>query len=130
MRLRLGNLTEELNKSNEIISTGKRINRLSDDPVGLSQVLVLKSSLSNIEQLEKNVDIGKTWLEGGETALTSVNDQILYVKNLCLQLTNASANATQRADAVEIIDGVLRQIVSLGNTEVNGASIFAGTKTQ
>jgi flagellar hook-associated protein 3 len=130
MRLRLGNLTEELKKSNEILSTGKRINNLSDDPVSLSQVLSLKSSLKNIEQLEKNIDIGKTWLEGGETALTSVNDQILYVKNLCLQLTNASANATQRADAVEIIDGVLRQIVSLANTEVNGASIFAGTKTQ
>jgi len=130
MRLRLGHLTEELKKSNEITSTGKRINRLSDDPVGLSQVLDLKSSLSNIGQLEKNIDIGKTWLEGGETALTSVADQILYVKNLCLQLTNASANADQRADAVEIVDGVIRQIVSLGNTEVNGAFIFAGTETE
>ncbi len=129
MRLRLGNLTEGLKKSNEILATGKRINNLSDDPIGLSQVLNLKLSLKNMGQLEKNIDIGKTWLEGGETALSSVSDQILYVKNLCLQLTNASANASQRADAVEVIEGVLRQIVSLGNTEVNGASIFAGTKS-
>ncbi|RPJ79927.1 MAG: hypothetical protein EHJ94_07470, partial [Deltaproteobacteria bacterium] len=92
MRSRLGDLTEKLKNINEVVTTGKQINRLSDDPIGLSQVLDLKSSLSNIDQLGKNIDVGKTWLTGGESALSNVNEQILYVKNMGLQLVNASAN--------------------------------------
>jgi len=44
-------------------------------------------------------------------------------------MANASVNDTQRADAAELIDGILRQILPLGNTEINGQHIFAGTKT-
>ncbi len=130
MKLRLGDLTEQLKNINEVVTTGKQINKLSDDPIGLSQVLDLKSSLSNIGQLEKNIDVGKTWLTGGESALSSVNEQILYVKNMGLQLVNASTNTSQRKDAVEIVDGVLRQLLTLANTKVNGSSIFSGIKTE
>lgn len=130
MRSRLGDLTEKLKNINEVVTTGKQINRLSDDPIGLSQVLDLESSLSNIDQLGKNINVGKTWLTGGESALSSVNEQILYVKNMGLQLVNASANTSQRKDAVEIVDGVLRQLLTLANTKVNGSSIFSGIKTE
>ncbi|MFH2065769.1 MAG: flagellar hook-associated protein FlgL [Pseudomonadota bacterium] len=129
MQLRLGDLTEQLKYLNEIVSTGKQINNLSDDPIGLTQVLDLKSSISNIVQLGKNIDVGKTWLTGGESALSNANDQILYVKNMALQLVNASSNTQQRQGAVEIIDGVLRQMLTLANTKVNGSSIFAGIET-
>ena len=121
MKLRLEDLTEELKFTNEIVTTGKQINNLSDDPIGLSQVLDLKSSISNIDQLGKNIDVGKTWLTGGESALTNVNEQILYVKNMGLQLVNASSNTTQRQDAVEIIDGVLRQLITLEPARTPGA---------
>ncbi|RJP76122.1 MAG: flagellar hook-associated protein 3 [Desulfobacteraceae bacterium] len=129
MQLRLGDLTERLKYLNEIVSTGKQINNLSDDPIGLTQVLDLKSSIGNILQLGKNIDVGKTWLTGGESALSNANDQILYVKNMALQLVNASSNTEQRQGAVEIIDGVLRQMLTLANTKVNGSSIFAGIDT-
>ena len=129
MKLRLGDLTEKLKDLNEVVSTGLQINKLSDDPIGLSQVLDLKSSISNIGQLEKNIDVGKTWLTGGESALSSINDQILYVKNMALRLVNASSNETQRKDAVEMVDGVLRQLLTLANTQVNSNYIFSGIDT-
>ena len=125
----LGNITEELYKANKVVATGKRINSLSDDPVGLTQCLAIRSSLSNLDQLEKNISTGRTWLNAGETALDSVNDLISDAKVLCLQMANASMNAADRADAAELVDGYLRQILSLANTQVNGRYIFAGTKT-
>ena len=125
----LGNITEELYKANKVVATGKRINSLSDDPVGLTQCLNLRSSLANLEQLEKNIAVGRTWLNAGETALDSINNLISDAKVLCIQMANGSINATDRADAAEVVDGYLRQILSLGNTEVNGQYIFAGTKT-
>jgi len=129
IKFRLGNVTEELQRANEVVATGKRINSLSDDPVGLTQCLNIRSSLANLEQLDKNISTARTWLNAGETALDSINDLISDTKVLCLQMANDSINATDRAEAAELVDGYLRQILSLANTQVNGQYIFAGTKT-
>ena len=125
----LGNITEQLQKANEVVATGKRINSLSDDPVGLTQCLNIRSSLANLDQLDKNISTARTWLNAGETALDSTNDLISDTKVLCLQMANDSMNATDRAEAAGLVDGYLRQILSLANTQVNGQYIFAGTKT-
>ena len=42
VKYNLSNITEDLNKANQVVSTGKRILDLSDDPVGLSQALELE----------------------------------------------------------------------------------------
>ncbi len=129
IKYNLANITESLYKANKVVATTKRINSISDDPVGLTQCLNIRSSLSNLDQLEKNISMGRTWLNAGKTALATINDLISDAKVLCLQMANASVNATQRADAAELIDGNLGQILSFGNTEINGQYTFAGTKT-
>ena len=129
VKFNLANITEDLYKANKVVASTKRINSLSDDPVALTQSLSIRSSLSNLAQLEKNISTGRSWLNAGETALTTINALISNAKILCLQMANASVNDIQRADAAELIDGILRQIIPLGNTEINGQHIFAGTKT-
>ena len=129
VKFNLANITEDLYKANKVVASTKRINSLSDDPVALTQSLSIRSSLSNLAQLEKNISTGRSWLNAGETALVSINGLISDAKILCLQMANASVNDIQRADAAELIDGILRQIIPLGNTEINGQHIFAGTKT-
>ncbi|MCF6248779.1 MAG: flagellar hook-associated protein 3, partial [Desulfobacula sp.] len=52
---RLGNLTSDLQQASKVVSTQKQINEISDDPLGLSQVLSLKNSIGNLEQIEQNV---------------------------------------------------------------------------
>jgi flagellar hook-associated protein 3 len=128
-RYRLGQLTGDLNKANQVVVTGKRINTLSDDPVGLSQVLKIKSNLSNLNQLQRNIDTGRTWLDAGETALDSVKGLISDAKILSLAMSNDTVSASDRADAAGQIDGILDQILELANSRVNGQYIFSGTKT-
>jgi flagellar hook-associated protein 3 len=125
----LGNITEQLQGANEVVSPGKRLNSLADDPVGLTQCLNIRSSLSNLEQLEKNISTGRNWLNAGETALDSINDLVSDTKVLCLQMANDSMNTAIRADAAELVDGTFRQILSLANTQVSGQYIFAGAQT-
>lgn len=126
---RLGKLTEDLKNANEVVSTQKKINEISDDPLGLSQVLSLKNSIGNLDQIQENVTMGKSWLQGIESALQSVNDLILDAKSEAIRLSNASITADERRDAVERIDSIIQQIVSLGNTQVNGNYVFGGKKT-
>ncbi len=125
----LGANLENLSNANEVITTGKRINKISDDPVGIAQVLDLKTGISNLEQLERNITTGTSWLTAGETALSSVSDLLVEAKTIAEQLANGTYDATQRAVAAGRISGILRQTVQFSNTIVNGQYIFAGTKT-
>ena len=129
IKCNLANITEELNKANKVVATQKRIIDLSDDPVGLTQVLNIKSSLSNIEQWGRNISMGKSWLTATENALSRVQNLISDAKALCVQMASANTGAAQRASAAETVQNTLEEIVSLSNTEVNGRYIFAGSKT-
>jgi len=126
---RLGKLTEDLKNANEVVNTQKRINEISDDPLGLSQTLSLRNSLGNLEQIEQNVTMGKSWLQGVESALDSVNTLILDAKSEALRLANDSTTSDERKDAVDRVNSIIEQIVSLGNTQVNGSYVFGGTET-
>ncbi len=129
VKLNLARITEVLNKANQVVATTKRINSLSDDPVGLTQVLNIKSFLANINQLGRNISMGKTWLAGGESALTGVQDLLSSAKALCVQMSSATIGADQRNAAAVTVQNTLDEIVSLANTQVNGRYIFAGTDT-
>lgn len=125
----LGSITENLSKANEIIATGKRINDLSDDPVGLTQVLGIRSDLSNIEQMGRNITRGTSWLTASEGALSQIQNIISDVKALCVQMATATSGSEQRSSAAETVQSMMEEVISLANTEVAGSYIFSGSKT-
>ena len=129
VRFNLDVITERLSKANKVVSSGKRITTLSDDPVGLAQALNIKSSLSNIEQLERNINVGKSWLAASENALTHVQNLISDAKAMSVQMANVTEGAAERASAAQAAQNMLEEIVSLANTQINGRYIFAGSKT-
>jgi flagellar hook-associated protein 3 FlgL len=125
----LGSCSQEMNKANEIVSSGKRINNLSDDPVGLTQALNVKSAISNLEQMQRNISRGNSWLASSESALTHVEDIISDTKALCVQMASATIDSTQRVSAVETVQNLFDEIISLANTNIAGSYIFSGSKT-
>ncbi|MBW1862579.1 MAG: flagellar hook-associated protein FlgL [Deltaproteobacteria bacterium] len=129
VKFNLANVTEKLNRANEVVATAKRINNLSDDPVGLTQALNIKSSLSNIEQLDRNITMGKSWLTASESALSQVEGLIADIKALCVQMASATVGAGERSSAAEIVQNRLEEVISLANTEISGRYVFAGFKT-
>ena len=93
---RLGNLSSDMLKANETVITGKRIQGVGDDPVGLSQVMHLKSSVSSMAQLDKNIGVGKTWLNATDAAMDSLKDLITEVNLEVSKLITASAGPQER----------------------------------
>jgi flagellar hook-associated protein 3 FlgL len=129
VKYNLDNITKSLSKANKIVSSGKRITGLSDDPVGLIQALDIKSTLSNIDQLERNIDLGESWLNSAESALTSVQDLISDARALCVQMATSTTGDAERTAAAGTIQNTIDEIISLANTEMNGRYIFAGSST-
>lgn len=128
-KYQLASIAEELNNANLIVTTGKRINTLSDDPVGVTQGLNIKSALANIEQLERNISLGNLWLAASESAMSQAQGIVSEVKALSVQMASATTDASKRSSAAQIVQNMLAEIVSLANTDVSGRYIFGGTKT-
>ncbi|MBN2059011.1 MAG: flagellar hook-associated protein FlgL [Deltaproteobacteria bacterium] len=125
----LGKVSSEMTDAYITASTGKRINSLSDDPVGLVTVLNLRASIANIGQMQKNIDMGRSWLIACESALTQTEEILAAAKEMCVQYSSANISAEQRSNAVSIVDGYLKQIISLSNSKVGQRYIFSGTNT-
>ena len=127
---RLSAVSSEMMEANQVVSSTKRINNLSDDPVGLVAVLDLRSSLANVEQIERNIQVGKNWLSSGESALNQVEELMVSTKELVIQMSTATVGNSERQNAVGLVDGYLKQIISLANSHVGGRYIFGGTNTE
>jgi flagellar hook-associated protein 3 FlgL len=129
VKFNLGIASEEMNNASRIVSSTKRISDLSDDPVGLTQSLKIKSALSGLDQMGRNISMGKSWLVSSESALNGVQELISDAKALSVQMSSATTGAAQRASASLTVQNILDEIVSLANTEVGGRYIFSGSKT-
>lgn len=114
----------------EQMSTGKRVNRPSDDPIAASQAVVLSQAQSENSQYTlarsfatQRVGLEESVLGQVTTALQSAQDKIVYAGNGSLSDNDRSSIATD-------LQGIRDQLVNLANsTDGNGRYIFAGYKT-
>ena len=126
---RIQQLTEGLNTVNEKLSSQKKINRPSDNPVGAASAIGYRNLLSQVDQYGRNLNTGKTWMDSSETALTQSQDVMTRAKEIAVQMANGTQSAATRSNMATEVGHLLDQAISLGNTKVGGNYIFAGYKT-
>ena len=107
----------------------KEINRPSDDPIGMSQVLGFRSSMASIAQHQKNIGSCTSWLTMTESELSSANDLLVRAREIAIaQATATASDETRDAGAMEV-QQIIEQMQTIANTQYNGRYIFAGTRT-
>jgi flagellar hook-associated protein 3 FlgL len=126
---RLLTLADQLNRAEEKVATGRNITRPSDNPVGLVNALGLRNSLSRLEQYQRNMDMGKIWLDLNGTAIEQAANVAQQAQAIALNLQNGTQSAEMRSTLATEVDLLLDQAVSLGNTQLAGKYIFAGYST-
>ena len=130
IQLQLSNIEGQMASLNEQISSGKRINRPSDDPIGTTQALGLENTLSEIGQYQKNIQFGQSWLNATESSLQSISDLVTSGKAIANQMATGTYSADQRAAAANQVQGLLDQLRGLGNSQLNGRYLFSGYQDQ
>lgn len=125
---RMGTALSGLMESNLQSSSQKRINRPSDDAVGMTRVLDYRTSLESINQYQRNVDTAQGWLNLADNTLITVSTNL----SRCIELAQEASNGPLNADNREQISYELRQIyeqmIQLANTKYGDSYIFAGHK--
>ena len=119
---------QRLAKVQESVSSGKRINRLSDDPIGAVRVLDLRSLEGTLDQFDKNINSAIPFLERADTVYEGVENVLFRAKELALAMANdTNSDEERRLTAVEV-NQLFRQLISLANTDVDNRFIFGGFK--
>lgn len=124
------NSQSEWLKYGEQMSTGKRVNRASDDPVAASQAVVLSQAQAQNAQFAtartfatQRVSTEESTLKQVTTAIQSAQEKIVYAGNGTLSDDDRASLATD-------LQGIRDQLLNLANsTDGNGRYIFAGYKT-
>jgi flagellar hook-associated protein 3 FlgL len=107
----------------------KNIQKPSDDPVGSTDVLLLRSRLSDGDQYLKNAHLAKTSLEYTENAVSDVFDLLLRAKEIAVAQSSSILNQESRINIAEEIKQIRSQILSIGNKRLGNRYIFAGHKS-
>jgi flagellin-like hook-associated protein FlgL len=113
----------------EQLSSARRINRPSDDPIGTVRVLEYRHELTAIEQYKKDVQFGQTWLGSTDSSLADVNSQLIEAFDIVVNLSNDTIGDDQRDSLAGRVDAIIAQVLQAANATVGGRHIFSGTMT-
>lgn len=129
----MGNINKNklnMNTLEEQYSSGKKIQRPSDDPIIAVRALKLRTNLSELSQYaEKNIPDARSWMDVTESALSTVNSLLSQVNTYCVQGSTDTLTADDRSSIAENLQQMKQQIYQEGNTNYAGRYVFTGYKT-
>ncbi len=112
-------------------STGKKIQRLSDDPVGIIAGLNARTQLSRIEQFQRNITDAKRWLESAELSMRDMSAVAQDAYELCVEAGSDTIPDDVRASAIAPkVKVLIEQLVSYANATTSDEYTFGGFNTR
>jgi flagellar hook-associated protein 3 len=125
----LAQATERTQEIQEVITSMKKINRLSDDPVGISKVVDYESHLSKLGQYKENITYGNSWLSMTDSVLLDMQNLVTEAKTIAIAQSTETATSETRQQAAVAVRNLYEQMINFANTKLGGSYIFGGSLT-
>ena len=127
----LNSASGSLTKIFEKLSSGKRINRASDDAAGLAIAEKLASDAVVFDQASRNISDAQSLTDIKDSVSSNLSDIGTRLQELATQSSNGTLSDTQR-QALNTEFQQLTQEASriVGSTQFNGKNVFDGQATQ
>lgn len=122
----LSQQTEVVRTQNQL-STGKRIVSPSDDPTGAAQLVGLSETARITEQFLRNSDQARARLEQEDSSLGAVMESLQRARELAVRGLNDTNSAEQRIGLANEVHQLLDEVMGLANyKDSNGNYLFSG----
>ncbi|MEA5457124.1 flagellar hook-associated protein FlgL [Sinomonas sp. JGH33] len=108
-------------------SSGRRIARPSDDPLGTGDALRVHAEIAATAQYRRNIDNGTAWLTTLDSALGGATALLRQVRDLAVQGGNGSLTPDGKKALADQVDGARKDLLAAANTQYLGRNVFAGT---
>lgn len=122
----LSSASKSLEKNFERLSSGKRINRASDDASGLAIALTLASDQASLSKANYNISDAVSYQDIAEGAAQSVSDLLGRAGELAVAASSGTISTTQRTTLNQELSAVLGEIDRISNsTTFNGQNVLS-----
>jgi len=120
----------DIAKSQEEVSSGKRVNRPSDDPAVAGQLLGMQEATNTLEQYNRNSIAAESRLGMEETAIASVADTLMRLRELALTANNGPVDSATRTAIGAELEQRTKELYDIANSrDANGDYLFSGSKS-
>lgn len=120
---------ENLGRVHAQLSSGKMINKPSDDAVGLARALDYRVSINADTRYQRNISEASAQLEFVDTILTAVTENILNAKRVAVTAASGTLDEVTRAAVAQQAMQLRDSILNLGNSIFRDRYIFSGFRT-
>jgi flagellar hook-associated protein 3 FlgL len=125
----LNSSTSLVSKYQRQISSGRRIEKPSDDPLAAHTAMRLRSELEGLANHQRSIADAKGWLDSTEAALNGMTEIAQKARELALQGSNGTMAQTDRNKIADEIDQLIQTAKSTANASYGGRYVFSGTMT-
>lgn len=117
----------ELSQLQERISTGKRVQRASDDPVAAVMSEAASNRMRRAETDQRSIESARTSLSQAESALGTAGELIQDVRELLVKAGNATYGSAEYKNIAQEIEGLRERLIGVANQKDSaGRTLFGG----
>jgi len=109
------------------LSTGKRVNSPSDDPLASALMVGNQDQSDRVDQYLQNIDSLTSQVQTADTSLNSVVQALTQAISLGVEGSTGTVSDANRQQIAQNLVGIQAQLVQLANTSVGGSYLFGGT---
>lgn len=118
----------ELSEANHRLTTGKRVERASDDPAAAARAERALATITRSEVAQRAVDASRNAMTLTETALADAGDLLQQARETLVESGNASYSDAERLVLADKLKGLRAQLLGVANRgDGAGDYLFAGT---
>ncbi len=119
----------ELLRLQEKISSGREVNRPSDDPIYTSVIAVLDGRIERYDQRLRNIQHAGATLGTLDNALNNATELARESVAIASDQLNTTSDAVTRRNQAVVIQSLLTELQSTANTNYLDIHVFAGSTT-
>ena len=117
----------ELNALQDQLTTGKRVNRASDDPAAAARAERALASIGRSETSQRAVDASKVLITQAESTLGDASNLLQRARELMVSAGNGSYGDAERKSIADELQQIREQLLSLANSgDGGGTFVFGG----
>lgn len=123
-------IQQSMDQAEAELSTGLKINNVSDAPSEIANLWQTQSDLDQVDQVSSNLSSVSTEVNTAQDVLQNAVSLVENAETIGAQGASDTANADTRQSLADQLGSILQQLVSAANTQVQGRYIFSGDDDQ
>jgi flagellar hook-associated protein 3 FlgL len=126
----LSNLEQRINTVQGQITSGLRIQNVSDAPDQVGAVLQLKANLAQNDQMKVNLTTVQSEVNAAESAINTAGTLMNQAIQLAAQGANSVTSFSTRQQLASQVKDIIGEMYGLANTKFEGRYVFSGQNDQ